>query len=158
MPITKDNRPAFDVAWNNFTKINVSVAEVGKIIGGKVQANIDAKTFTNGCAIRMSYTLNYSGIPIIRNNNWSTVSGADKYWYIFRVRELINYLNYIFGKPDDELTNPKADHFSNKKGIIVFDVPSWSDATGHATLWNGVICSDSCYFDKANKVYLWQLK
>lgn len=71
---------------------------------------------------------------------------------------MINYLNFIFGKPDDELTHLQQSDLSNKKGIIVFDVPGWSDASGHATLWNGVTCSDSCYFDKANKAYLWQLK
>lgn len=71
---------------------------------------------------------------------------------------MINYLNYIFAKPDQTFFNPQQSNLSNKKGIIVFDVSGWSDASGHATLWNGVTCSDSCYFDKANKAYLWQLK
>lgn len=76
--LSMSNRPAFNVVRSNFNKINVSVAEVGKIIREKVQANIDAGTFTNACAIRMSYTLNYSGIHIIRNTTWRTLSGADK--------------------------------------------------------------------------------
>ena len=40
--------------------------EVGKKIGGKVQYNIDQGIFQNACAIRMSYALNYSGVPVFR--------------------------------------------------------------------------------------------
>lgn len=43
---------------------------------------------------------------------------------------------------------------AGKKGIIVFDV-SFSDATGHADLWNGEKCAYNDYFDRASKVYLW---
>jgi hypothetical protein len=53
--------------WSNFLKIygDGSVASVGKMIGGKVAENINSSgsgQFTNACAIRMSYALNYSGL------------------------------------------------------------------------------------------------
>ncbi|WP_275556011.1 T6SS effector amidase Tae4 family protein [Mixta sp. Marseille-Q2659] len=37
-------------------------------------------------------------------------------------------------------------------GILIFTVNSWSDASGHATLWNGYTCSDHCYFPLANRL------
>lgn len=36
------SRPSFNQAWIAFQKVNVSVAAVGKEIGGNVQKNIDA--------------------------------------------------------------------------------------------------------------------
>ncbi len=69
------------------------ITSVGDLIGGKVKQNIDLWIkepllgFTNACAIRMSYALNYSGI-LIKRGVWKTVSGTDKKWYIYRVRDL----------------------------------------------------------------------
>jgi len=62
-------RPKLARAINEFAKINVGVSEVGKIIGGKVDYNINQLTlqqgrFENACAIRMSYALNNSGLEI----------------------------------------------------------------------------------------------
>lgn len=38
-------RPAFGAAWNRFREVNVNVEQVGKLLGGKVQHNIDAGIF-----------------------------------------------------------------------------------------------------------------
>jgi hypothetical protein len=151
--------------WNNFTAIygDGSVASVGKKIGGKVGENFELgikdpnNGFTNACAVRMSYSFNYSGAPVERGT-WSTVSGGDKKWYIYRVRDLLAYLKYNFGKPDKTVKSPKASDFSGLKGILVFSVAIWTDASGHATLWNGSTCSDHCYFPVATEASLWLLK
>jgi hypothetical protein len=105
----------------------------------------------------MSYTLNYSGFKVERGA-WKTVSGKDKNWYIYRVRDIINFLNYKFGKPDKTIKNPTPSDFSKDKGILVFTVPGWNDASGHATLWNGTTCSDHCYFPKSSEASIWLLK
>ena len=48
------------------------------------------------------------------------------------------------------------------RGILVLDVPGWSDARGHATLWDGVNTIDEAkdkYFGIPNvKFNLWRLK
>jgi hypothetical protein len=157
-------RPSFQIMWHHFVTIygDGSVASVGKKIGGKVQENIDLGVkdpkagFTNACAIRMSYSLNHSGISI-SGGTWKTVTGGDKKRYIYRVLDLIKFLNQTIGKPDKTVKNPKANDFAGKKGIILFSV-HWSDATGHATLWDGKACSDHCYFDKAAEASLWFLE
>jgi hypothetical protein len=105
----------------------------------------------------MSYTLNYSGIPIT-HGAWASVSGADKRQYIYRVSDMLKFLVSTFGKPDRTLKNPKPADFSKDKGILVFSVPGWSDASGHATLWNGNSCSDHCYFPVATEASIWLLK
>ncbi|MDB5800364.1 MAG: hypothetical protein JWL63_1303 [Rhodocyclales bacterium] len=157
-------RPYFSIMWTNFVSIygDGTVAIVGKKIGGKVEENIelgikDPKAgFTNACAIRMSYSLNNSSVPITRGA-WSTVSGGDKKWYIYRVKDLLSFLRHSFGRPDKTVKNPKSGDFAKLKGILVFNVP-WGDASGHATLWDGGTCSDHCHFPIATEASIWLLK
>lgn len=59
-----------------FAKVNRDVSEVGSIIGGKVNQNINVLTpeqgrVENACAIRMSKALNYAGVkvPYIKKQN-----------------------------------------------------------------------------------------
>jgi hypothetical protein len=159
------SRPLFSGAWEKFKYIygDGDLEELGKKIGGKVKTNIDLGKedpqlgFTNGCAIRMSYAFNYTGapIPFIKNE---VSSGNDGKWYIYRVRQLISFLNASFGPPDLGRSHPMQSEFKNEKGILIFEVNGWSDAQGHATLWNGVSCSDNCYFPQARNAHLWRLR
>lgn len=81
-----------------------------------------------------------------------------KKWYIFKVADLISFIEANLGKPDITIkSNIDIKSFKDKKGLIVFNV-GWDDATGHATLWNGTGCSDSCYFQQASEAMLWELK
>ncbi|MCW8935782.1 MAG: type VI secretion system amidase effector protein Tae4 [Gammaproteobacteria bacterium] len=149
---------AFKEVYNTTVK---DVPAVGTFIGGNVNHNINNLTpaegkFENACAIRMSYALNKAGskVPFIRGK---TVSGKNGNWYIYTVETLKQHLIDTFGEADVSVTTPKPLDFKNKKGILIFDV-NWQDATGHATIWDGVNCSDKCYFPKASKAYLWELK
>lgn len=129
--------------------------EVFKLIGGKVLAN----NFANSCAIRVSRSFNYSGVKIDYIPPNLTVSGSDGKWYIYRVKEMIKFLTRNFGAPDISVSNkPYQEALRGKKGIIVFEVDGWDDASGHATLWDGNTCSDKCYFPLSKKVMLWELK
>lgn len=145
-----------------FDDIGKTVSAVGTKIGGKVDYNINEVPvgqgrFENACAIRMSYVLNKTGhkIPHISGK---TVSGKEGKWYLFRVRDLLLYLKNVFGDPDHTLNKPTALDFSRYKGILVFEVDAWTDATGHATIWDGTNCSDKCYFPLSRKAYIWTLK
>jgi hypothetical protein len=143
-------RPPFNNAWQVFRQINVPVRQVGEIIGGKVKQNInipgDQGGFENACPIRMSYVLNKTGHPIARSSGYSTVSGGDGKWYIFRVRDMKSYLRSVFGEPDKKVMGtPNPSDFSGMKGILVVQGSGWDDAGGHVTLWDGTSCSDSCH-------------
>lgn len=162
----EENRPKLHAAKTAFREvfddIGRSVSAVGTKIGGKVDYNINEVPvgqgrFENACAIRMLYVLNKTGhkVPLISGK---TVSGKEGNWYIFRVKDLLLYLKNVFGDPDHTFNRPTALDFAKHKGILVFEVDAWTDATGHATIWDGTNCSDKCYFPLSKKAYIWTLK
>jgi hypothetical protein len=132
-------------------------AKVAKVIGGNVARNINMPppyTWENTCAVRMSYILNRSGmaIPYVAEK---TVSGLDKRWYFYRVKALIEFLIQRWGKPDLVVTYPPAGGgpLNSRRGIILFEISGWGDAGGHATLWDGNLCYDHCYFNEPETIY-----
>lgn len=160
-------RPKFDDLWKAYPFSDRpnggSVEDVKNLVGGRV----DAAWIKNTCAIRVSRALNYSGHPVPadfkgkQGKNFA-VTGVDGKWYAFRVRDMHAYLKHMLGKPDvveaSRLNDSKVrGKFLNKKGMMVFKVTAWDDATGHITLWNGTKCSDKCYFNEAVQVELWIL-
>lgn len=141
------NRPSFNSAWNAFMAVNVPVKAVGKKIGGKVGINTEIKKggFDNACPIRMSYVLNQTGILIVKSGRYAMVSGGDGRQYIYRINDMLSYLEHTLGKPDKVVVAPKPSDFTNMKGIIVVKGHGWGNARGHVTLWNGTSCSDTCH-------------
>jgi len=167
------HRPNLAMMWTRFADVGpmnsggyprgtiADLRRIGDKIGGAVKANFDAGIkdiegspggfpphplgFTNGCATRMSYVLNYDGVHIPQISG-ETVTGADKKNYIFRVRTMDSFLSRTFGKPDiAKGANSVPTDFRGKKGIIAFAV-QFSDASGHITLWNGEAAVDEAYF------------
>lgn len=65
------------------------------------------------------------------------MTGADGMLYIFRVRELKDYLKAALGVTPITVTKDFDAAFVNKPGIIAFDVKGWSNASGHVALWDG---------------------
>lgn len=148
-----------------------SVQDVLEMIGHPTQTWIK-----NTCAIRVTYAMNFSGVPEFRVNrsliasssrgrieyisHGRTRSGppAPSHAYIFRVTELANYMLQRYGKPQvwaKKTDNPRA-AVHGKRGVILFVVSGWSDATGHFDIWTGNEPAGSEYFDKASDVFLWQ--
>jgi len=145
--------------------VKMSVQDVGIKIGGKVKANTDSGVFQNACPMRMSYVLNYSGVPIPMKSSYATVSGADKKAYMYRVNDMMDFLKATFGKPDLAVNNPRIQDFAGKRGILLIQGDGWGNARGHVTLFNGAICSDICHLsgDPENGTFtpktasLWEL-
>ncbi|WP_420895097.1 T6SS effector amidase Tae4 family protein [Snodgrassella communis] len=52
------------------------------------------------------------------------------------------------------IRHQEGENLIGKKGIILFEVSGWSDATGHATLFNGYKCYDSSYFNEPESTYI----
>ena len=109
----------------------------------------------------MSYILNQTGthIPALPGK---TVTGKDRMNYFFRVRDLIEFLRRRWGTPK-VVAFPPSGILAGEKGIILFEVNGWSNASGHATLFNGVSCYDHCYFNereaayRTTKAHFWKL-
>lgn len=157
----------FESLWKAYPfsdrKDGGSAEDVKTLVGGRV----DAAWIRNTCAIRISRALNYAGHPLPsdfsgKKSNHFAVSGSDGKWYAFRVRDMHAYLTHLLGEPNISETSKENNatvrgKFLNKKGVIVFDVAAWDDATGHITLWNGSQCADKCYFAEAVRVDMWTL-
>jgi hypothetical protein len=60
---------------------------------------------------------------------------------------------------------PPADGgtLAGRKGVILFEVSGWSNAEGHATLFDGRACYDHCYFNapeanyRTDRAHFWSL-
>ncbi len=152
--------PDFEKLWNAYPQ--GSADEIKKLIGGGVAGD----WVTNTCAIRMSRAFNYADNPIPKGHKLpdgsklNTTFGGDKKRYAFRVAEFRKYLEELYGEPELKHDNsgdggPIPDEFKKRKGIIVFEVKVWSDATGHIDLWDGESCAGDAYFNKARQVALW---
>jgi len=156
--------PEWTLLLKNFP--NKSAGEVFTEIGGKVKLNYDIGVFKNACATRISKALNYSGnnhkIPFFKtkdgngNDVIQVSSGGMKNWYIYRVKVIAKYLEEKYGPGKLINTVSYKKELAGKKGIIVFEVSGWTDATGHADLWNGKNCIGSDYGSKASKILFWE--
>ena len=153
-------RPFFSTAWAASMRIYSpanSAARVAQVVGGHVAANINnpdpRQQWRNTCAVRMSYILNQCGL-IIPSMPGQTVSGADRRQYFFRVKDLIAFLKLRWGQPEVVRYPPSGGGaLADKKGLILFEILGFSDARGHATLFNGSICYDHCYFNEPGVNY-----
>lgn len=156
--------PQWNVLLSNFP--NKPAGDVFTEIGGKVKLNYDIGVFNNACATRISKSLNYSGemhkIPFYKtidtngNDVVQVSSGGKKFWYIYRVKIINKYLKETYGQPKLVSPDNYQQELSGKKGIIIFEVSGWSDATGHADLWDGAGCVGSDYGDKASQIFFWE--
>ncbi|MBN8429681.1 hypothetical protein JF535_02330 [Microbulbifer salipaludis] len=156
--------PKWESLLRNFP--NKPAGEVFSEIGGKVKLNYDIGVFSNACATRISRALNFSGeahrIPFYKtkDSNGNDViqvsSGGKKYWYIYRVKVMTQYLGEAYGAPKIIPVDSYRDHLRGKKGIIIFKVNGWADATGHADLWDGAKSVGSDYGDQSTSIYFWE--
>lgn len=148
-----------------FDYVHYTSAQVLQAIGGKVQIN----AFANTCAVRMSRALNYNSIPLpgpSSSGSMSVVSGADKKWYAFRVRDLSPWMSRKLTKPNFEISKKQGDPFdkttiSKLRGIIGFDI-HFDDATGHLDLWDGTFFTSekaghlsTDYWQAATRIWIW---
>lgn len=141
--------PPFGLLWANYPTDRDPEA-IKRKIGGRV----NLPWITNTCTIRVSYAFNHAGSPIPRRHpSLSTVEGGDGYWYAFRVREFRRYLEQEFKRADVTGTSEQA--FQGHKGVILFDVAGWSDATGHIDVWDGTQTRYAEYWRLAKAVLLW---
>lgn len=120
--------------WN-VLKTHYPAYDAGTIfqkIGGKVELNYDIRVFNNACAIRVSKALNGSGgthvIPFFKDIGPSgkrepqTSSGKNK-------KMLVKHLKSRYGEPEVSTPSDYKTEFDGRKGVIVFEVTGWSDAT-----------------------------
>ena len=132
-------RPNLQLMWENY--IHYRPGGVWGEVGGLVAVNgrlaPEHGGWANACTVRLSHMLNRAGhvLPTIKGQ---TVTGAQGDNYFFRLLDAEAYLTKTFGKPDMEWrdgTGWEAE-LPNHPGLALM-LYYGSDATGHATVWNG---------------------
>jgi hypothetical protein len=150
---TAPTRPLPDgrTMWQNYPADDA--ATVKRNIGG----GVDASYITNTCVVRLSAALNAAGHPIPSAlPGLATVAGKDGKRYALRVREIRKYLEATYGPPTYVVAGPSAKAaLAGKRGIILFEVAGFSDATGHVDMWNGRTARYQDFFSEAQEVLLW---
>ena len=166
-------RPLFLNLWENYP-VKMAAGDVYALVGGQALAlyeensHLDQNPYANACALRLSRSLNYGGMPIKQSTKGYKVKGSDNKPYLLRVREMITFVEQNLGKADitfkPQNNQDVSSQLQGKKGIIIFKVSGWGDASGHVTLWNESDCGDSCYFihDRPNvrttDILFWNLR
>src|ERR1700743_2456319 len=155
----------YSVLEANYPK-DGTAKEVYNNVGGDVakryndnESQGDQSPYANTCALRMSVALNKSGNDIdtdVKNSKGQamyTEKGGDDKDYALRKSDVKDYMKAEYGKADittkstDKDFAAKITEIQGQKGVIVFDVTGWSDATGHVTIYDGKgNCGHDCYF------------
>jgi hypothetical protein len=153
------HRPAWKDMHKHYPGENIKSEKFYPMIGDHYVklVKVQPDDYENTCATRMSYALNRSGLKLPKAPNNGSIKGEDGMNYWLRVAQLRKKLETHLGKPDHELKHPKINRISEtqlveqrihrsrdfldqikiKKGIVVFEVTGFTNATGHFTLWDG---------------------
>ncbi|WP_084406775.1 T6SS effector amidase Tae4 family protein [Epilithonimonas tenax] len=158
-------------SWSAFSSAypNQTSAQMYGVVGGAVaQAQIDYPVETqNGCALKVSRALNYSGV-IIPNIPGKTLKGADNKNYFLNAKSLNAWMRKTFGVSP---SNPRHINITklqggingknfpnlikNKKGIFsMVSPPNSTWASGHADiLYSNGTCKAGCHFFDGDILY-----
>lgn len=176
-------------SWQNIHTAYMKIHNIGdtaakyKLIGGPAEAEYKRapKIYENACALRLSYALNYGGMPINKNKRptgGTKLIGADNNLYYTGVYTVRDFLVLNWGTSDKpykpyKVMSSKTENSKlasdltslNKKGVICMKVTGWDDAAGHITLWDGTGFSDGTNYllDPRSNVIVtelqfWELK
>jgi len=69
---------------------------------------------------------------------------------------MTKYLSEKYGNPEKLTPAEHEEKLQDRKGIIIYEVNGWADATGHADLWDGNKCVYQGYGSVSHNVYFWE--
>lgn len=151
-------KPSWSSINNNYPGSNIKTVDLYNQIGGqfpkfKTENELASSYLANSCAFRMSRGLNLSNsnLPKPFSKNQFVLKGADSKYYWGRVKELYPILIKMLGKPSiitklkksklgetkEKMSETEMNKYRLSKGVIMFEVSGWGDASGHFTIWNG---------------------
>jgi hypothetical protein len=140
------------LAWH-YQPVHVDNKQASSIAGLK-------KAVSNACAVRLSYAFNHiaghkipAKPPGVYGNVWKGVNGN----YILGSRGFANYMKATYGHPKVHSSDDHLASFTERCGILFYDVRIWKDAYGHIALWNGKEGYYGAYFKEAKKVSFWEM-
>lgn len=136
------NRPNMQVAVENFP--DMPADEVWKLVGGYVELNGNLPygqgRWENACTVRISYAFNKAGDSNKIPDSSKTVSGLNGDQYLYRVKDLENYLRNTWGKPDIEMRSGENRIITMpaEPGILILNYGvAGNSFAGHVVFWDG---------------------
>ena len=145
--------PGYFLFEKHYKRIDVERTPASAIAGLK-------RPVANACAVRMSYAFNHiSGHEIpaqpagVHGHVWTGVRGH----YILGSKGFANYITKTYGDPEVHKPKHHQEHYTDRKGILFFDVRGWADAYGHVALWDGEKGWRGQFFEEAKKVWFWEM-
>ncbi|GAA0274056.1 type VI secretion system amidase effector protein Tae4 [Alteraurantiacibacter aestuarii] len=133
------------------------------ILGGGFADLVDHPDYQNTCAIRMSVAFNASPSPVARKYGVADGNHKDKNGnhIIIRVRTLQTFLEDVLGAETWGMSKQPGTPFNfadvpRKTGILMYHA-NFSDASGHADLWNGKGCVYKCPVPHVAKAFDFRL-
>lgn len=173
------HRPKFSDIWNAFPS-GLTSREAYALVGGEAyELHLEKESYANACALRMSEALNKGGYVIKSNYSdgfdgyrvrgkmldTETLPGRKYYAYYVEVEVLEKFFDINFGSADLVFKNGSdaLSQLTGKSGIVIFKIDGWTDARGHAAIWNGSEFADGNkdnYFQHPglSLVKFWELK
>lgn len=158
--VIKANRPSWRDMSISYPKEDITSNNFYPLVSQKYVQLVKENpvAWENTCAARMSYAFNRSGIRLPVAPAGGNLIGDDKFNYWLRVKDLKSFMLKRFKNPDISYTLQKVNNtqspevgkrmqgvllnvlqqIRHKKGIIVFEVEGWNNASGHFTLWDGI--------------------
>ncbi len=103
----------------------MSGVDICRTLGGSIKN----PPISNFCCVRVSHALISAGYPITIASDYKDKDGEK---YIIKVETLKSYLRSKFGDP----VKVTKDNVGKRSGIIIWTL-HFSDATGHADIYNG---------------------
>jgi hypothetical protein len=140
-----NNRPKYSDFFKQYP-YSESDDAVYRLVGGNLESsylefkNRPNNPYANTCSLRISRALNYNGLIVAKSGKYYTEKGEDNRNYIVRLKDINIFLRGLFGTPDitrKGTDRDKIQAFKGQQGIITFEINGWTDASGHATMWDG---------------------
>ncbi len=149
-------KPLFNTTWIRLRELGSTPDAVAAAIGGTVAVNIASGAVRDLAAIRMSHALSAAGMVIPRIPH-RTISGGDGRAYLFRVRDMAEFLARRFGEPDAQSQFVMGEDWNRRQGILLLRSP-FSQEGGQVTLWNGSHGAGPVQLAQARESLLWELR
>ena len=166
VPVVVSPSKSTDSSKVDFTSLTKCAPAIEKVRAG-LGEELKEYTENDVSVVRMAITLNCVGKRIPGGGNTADGSAPQNWNFLLRSQRLSPFLTKQFGTPlifvaDKEGAGVSMEKLQGKKGIIMFDVGSTSDATGHFELWGKKkeptdLSPEETkkYFVKSREVSLW---
>ena len=134
-------------------RISPILQDLAQMTGQRTHSRLEGSVITT--LLRLPQVHSVGMVDLLQDN------GAEYLLYKYRqvgATELSVLIEPPLQRLEDKQPLEEVAHL--RQAILAgrsYSLTRWSDASGHATLWNGNTCSDHCYFPMSSEASIWLL-